>query len=110
MEELSHILSGAKFFSKLDTKNGYWSVKLDRESQLLTTFNSPFGRCCFQRMPFGLGYVPAEDVFFVSGCVPAEDALWLRMCSSRGCVPAEDVFFVSGCVPAEDGHDNRRVY
>ena len=32
MEELSHKLSGAKFFSKLDAKNGYWSVKLDRES------------------------------------------------------------------------------
>ena len=47
MEELSHKLSGAKFFSKLDAKNGYRSVKLDRESQLLTTFNSPFGRYCF---------------------------------------------------------------
>ena len=32
MEELSHKLSGAKFFSKLDVKNGYWSLKLDRES------------------------------------------------------------------------------
>ena len=61
MEELSHKLSGAKFFSKLDTKNGYWSVKLDRESQLLTTFNSPFGRYCFQRMPFG--QVMSQDVF-----------------------------------------------
>lgn len=61
MEELSHKLSGAKFFSKLDAKNGYWSVKLDRESQLLTTFNSPFGRYCFRRMPFGL--VMSQDVF-----------------------------------------------
>ena len=61
MEKLSHKLSGAKIFSKLDTKNGYWSVKLDRESQLLTTFNSPFGRYCFKRMPFGL--VMSQDVF-----------------------------------------------
>ena len=61
MEELSHKPSGAKFFSKLDAKNGYWSVKLDKESQLLTTFNSPFGRYCFQRMPFGL--VISQDVF-----------------------------------------------
>ena len=29
MKELLHKLSGAKFFSKLDVKNGYWSVKLD---------------------------------------------------------------------------------
>ena len=61
MEELSHKMSGAKFFSKLDAKNGYWSVKLDRESQMLITFNSPFGRYCFQRMPFG--QVMSQDVF-----------------------------------------------
>ena len=62
MEELSRKLSGAKFFSKLDAKkNGYSSVKLDRESQLLTNFNSPFGRYCFQRMHFGL--VMSQDVF-----------------------------------------------
>ena len=61
MEEHSHKLSSAKFFSKLDAKNGYWSVKLDRESPLLTTFNSPFGSYCFQRMPFGL--VMSQDMF-----------------------------------------------
>ena len=32
MKELSCKLPGAKFFSKLDAKNGDWSVKLDRES------------------------------------------------------------------------------
>ena len=37
MDELSHKLSGAKFFSKLDAKNGFWSVKLDKESELLNT-------------------------------------------------------------------------
>ena len=61
LEEITHELSGAKHFSKLDAKNGYWSVELDEESQLLTTFNSPFGRFCFQRMPFGL--VMSQDVF-----------------------------------------------
>ena len=61
MEEFSHKLSSAKFFSKLDAKNGYWSVKLDRESQLLTSFNSPIRRYCFQRMLFGL--VMSQDVF-----------------------------------------------
>lgn len=61
MEELAHKLSGAQQFSKLDAKNGYWSIPLDAESQLLMTFNSPFGRYCFQRMPFGL--VTSQDVF-----------------------------------------------
>lgn len=61
LEELTHKFAGSKFFSKLDAKNGYWSVELDSESQLLTTFNSPFGRFCFNRMPFGL--VMSQDVF-----------------------------------------------
>ena len=52
---------GSKFFSNLNAKNGYWSVTLDNESSLLTTFNSPFGRYCSLRMPFGL--VMAQDVF-----------------------------------------------
>ena len=60
-EELNHEFSGAKFFSKLDAKSGYWSVKLDQESQLLTTFQTPFGRYCFQRLPFGLSV--SQDIF-----------------------------------------------
>ena len=48
-------------FSKLDVKSGYWCVQLDEDSQLLTTFNSPFGRYCFQRLPFGLKV--SQDVF-----------------------------------------------
>ena len=61
LEELTHKFREARFFSKLDAKSGYWAVKLDKESQLLTTFNSPFGRFCFKRMPFGL--VMSQDVF-----------------------------------------------
>ena len=61
MKELAHKLSGAQYFSKLDAKNGYWSILFDAESQLLTTFHSPFGRFCFRRMPFGL--VMSQDVF-----------------------------------------------
>ena len=60
-EEITHKLAGAKFFSKMDAKNGYWSVKLDEESSLLTTFNTPFGRYRYLRMPFGL--VMSQDVF-----------------------------------------------
>ena len=65
MEELAHKLSGAQHFSKLDAKNGYWSILLDEESQLLTTFHSPFERFCFRRMPFWSGDVP--------GCLHAEN-------------------------------------
>jgi hypothetical protein len=55
VEELNPKFSGAKYFSKLDAKSGYWAVSLDEPSQLLTTFRSPLGqKYCFQRMPFGL--------------------------------------------------------
>ena len=47
LKELAHNLSDAQYFSKVDTKNGYWSIKLDTKSQLLTTFYSPFERFCF---------------------------------------------------------------
>ena len=42
-EEINYKFSGAKFSSKLDAKHGYWSIKLDEESQLLTPFLTPFG-------------------------------------------------------------------
>ena len=61
LEELSHKLTGATTFSKLDAKSGYWAIQLDEESQLLTTFNSPLGRYCFKRLPFGLR--TSQDVF-----------------------------------------------
>ena len=40
---------------------GYWQIPLDEDRQFLMTFNSPFGRYCFQRMPFGIK--SAQEVF-----------------------------------------------
>ncbi|XP_005101611.1 uncharacterized protein LOC101852102 [Aplysia californica] len=60
LEEILPHLSGAKYFSILDAKCGYWNVELD-DSSYLTTFNSPFGRYRFLRMPFGLRM--SQDVF-----------------------------------------------
>ena len=61
LEELNPAFSSAKYFSKLDAKAGYWSVPLAQESQELTTFRTPFGRYCFQRLPFGLSV--SQDIF-----------------------------------------------
>lgn len=58
MEETLGRLSGAKLFSKLDAKAGFWQVILSKDSQLLTTFITPFGRYYFQRLPFGIPSAP----------------------------------------------------
>lgn len=61
LEDALAKISGAKYFSKLDAKSGYWQMKLSEKSSFFTTFNSPFGRYRFLRMPFGL--VSAQDEF-----------------------------------------------
>lgn len=61
LEEILPQLTGAKIFSIVDAKCGYWNIELDQESSYLTTFNSPFGRYRFLRMPFGLKM--SQDVF-----------------------------------------------
>ncbi|GBL84994.1 Retrovirus-related Pol polyprotein from transposon 17.6 [Araneus ventricosus] len=42
----------------LDLKEGFWQVPLDKDSAELCTFNSPFGRYKFNRLPFGICSAP----------------------------------------------------
>ena len=61
LDEVVTELNGAKCFTIVDAKKGYWHVLLDEESSYLTTFRTPFGRYRFKRLPFGL--VVSQDVF-----------------------------------------------
>ena len=61
VEEITHNFAGSTIFTKVDGTASYYCVELDEESQLLTTFTSPFGRYCFQRLPPGL--VCSQDIF-----------------------------------------------
>ena len=47
-------LKDAKIFSKLDTKEAYWHVRLDEASSKLTTMITPLGGYMWKRLPFGL--------------------------------------------------------
>ena len=44
----------SKYFSTFDASNGYHQVPLDKESRLLTTFITPWGRYCHNRASMGL--------------------------------------------------------
>ena len=54
MEDIAFRFAGMQHYTIMDMKHGYWHVALTDESSLLTTFNTPFGRYCFRRLPFGL--------------------------------------------------------
>lgn len=58
IEDVATRLHGAKVFTKLDVRNGFWHVVLVDESSFLTTFNTPFGRYRWLRMPFGIRSAP----------------------------------------------------
>ncbi|XP_062512805.1 uncharacterized protein K02A2.6-like [Corticium candelabrum] len=51
-------LAGATTFSKIDANSGFWQIPLEVESRLLTTFVTPHGRYCFNKLPFGIASAP----------------------------------------------------
>ncbi|XP_048759452.2 uncharacterized protein K02A2.6-like [Ostrea edulis] len=53
LREMLPDIAHAKVFSTFDLRHGYWHVKLDEESSYMTTFDTPFGRYRWLRLPFG---------------------------------------------------------
>ena len=51
-------LAGKKVFSVVDMKDGFWQIPLSNKSANLCTFNTPFGRYRFLRLPFGICSAP----------------------------------------------------
>ena len=47
-------IGNSKIFSKIDTNSAFWQRKLSNETKLLTTFITPWGRYCFERLPYGI--------------------------------------------------------
>ena len=54
-------LAQLKYFTVKDATLGFWHVPLDFRSSLLTTFNTPWSKYRWLRMPFGLKV--SGDVF-----------------------------------------------
>ena len=58
VEEVIASMPDAHLFSVIDAKSGFLQIKLDYESSLLTTFNTPQGRYRWLRLPFGIKSAP----------------------------------------------------
>ena len=58
MEDVLARVSKAKCFTVCNVKSGFWPVELDKPSSLLTTFATPNGRYCWNRLPLGVSLAP----------------------------------------------------
>ena len=56
--ELFALLKGAKYFTVLDLRSGYYHIKLDEESIPKSAFTTVFGKFENLRLPFGLSQGP----------------------------------------------------
>ena len=52
-------LRGAKVFTTLDLRSGYYHISLSEMSKAKTAFVTPFGKYQFKAVPFGLAQAPA---------------------------------------------------
>ena len=61
IEETLDCLNGAKIFTSLDLKSGYWQVEMEEGSKPLTAFTvGPLRFFECERMPFGLTNAPCH--------------------------------------------------
>ncbi|XP_060083465.1 uncharacterized protein LOC132563689 [Ylistrum balloti] len=58
IDDVTAKVANAKYFSKFDAESGFWQIVLDEPSSNLCTFNTPFGRYKFLRVPFGISSAP----------------------------------------------------
>ena len=54
VEEVVSRMPNAKVFSKIDGTSSFWQIELDDISSKLCTFNTPFGRYRYLKLPFGI--------------------------------------------------------
>ena len=59
LEEILEKVDNSGCLSKLDLSKGFYQIGIEEESRDKTAFITPFGKYCFNRMPFGLRNAPA---------------------------------------------------
>ena len=97
IDEIVTRMPNAKVFSVLDARSGFWQVKLDTPSARLCTFNTPFGRYMFKRLPFGLS--SSQDVF--------QRIMSEMFCDIEGVEVVVDDLLIWG--ESDEEHDSRLI-
>ena len=59
IDEMYAKLKGAKFFSTIDLRSGYYHMALGKDLRAKTAFVMPFGKYEYLQVPFGLAQAPA---------------------------------------------------
>ena len=99
LDEALPELSQERVFSKFDLADGFWLEELDELSSKLTTFQTPFGRYRFRRLPFGPSVGP--EIFY--------KRLFVTLVGLPGLVALADDVLVFGRGPtgeeAQKDHD-----
>ena len=78
-EEILGELAGAKYFSKMDATDGFHQIELNEKSSMMTTFNTPFGRYRYLRLPMGICSAPEVFHKTVYQCLEDLDGVWVYM-------------------------------
>ncbi|MCG8429883.1 MAG: DDE-type integrase/transposase/recombinase, partial [Candidatus Omnitrophica bacterium] len=101
LDDILPSLHSARVFSRLDVKEAYYHVRLDRPSSLLTTMATPWGRLRWTRLPFGLKV--SSEIF--------QRRLAEQLEGLKGCHNVADDIIVTGCgdtdANAERDHDKK---
>ena len=95
-DDISAKLSGKRLYSVIDMKDGFWHLKLDEDSSRLCTFNTPFGRYSFCRLPFGISSAP--EVF------------QKKMTELFGDLDGVHIVFDDMIIAAVDDEDHDRIF
>ena len=72
-------LSGARVFSKQDANSSFWKLPLSKQSRLLTTFITPSGHYCFNKLLFRISSAPEHFQKRMSAILEGLDGVVCQM-------------------------------
>ena len=86
----------SKIFSEIDANSAFRERKLSDESKLLTTFITPWGRYCFERLPYGISTGSEQFQKVMEESWKAWKALSVRLTTCL-CMVRLNRFMMKGC-------------